>query len=128
MGWTAFKTAIDFSIVTLLSILGTNSIAVPLSPTFPIHELKYIIDHSQASLLLASSKFDAKAQDVLKAGLEAEPRLVRITKKMGDSSFTGVNLVGPEEGRGGMMLYTSGTTNRPVSTTCTSFKRLADIT
>ena len=121
------KIAIDFSIVTLLSILGTHSIAVPLSPAFPAHELKYIIDHSEASLLLASSKLDAKTQDLLKAGLETEPRLVRIPKKMGDSSFTGVSLVGPEDGRGGMMLYTSGTTSRPVNTTHPSFERLADI-
>lgn len=127
MGWTTFEIAIDFPIVTLLSILGTHSIAVPLSPAFPAHELKYIIDHSQASLLLASSKFDAKAQDVLKAGLEIEPRLVRIPKKMGGSYFTGVSLMGPSDGRGGMMLYTSGTTSRPVGTTCAKFKSLADI-
>jgi malonyl-CoA/methylmalonyl-CoA synthetase len=127
-GWAgpSFKIATDFSIVTLLSILGTHSIAVPLSPAFPVHELKYIMDHSEASLLLASSKFDAKAQDVLKAGLETEPRLVRIPKKMGDSSFTGVSLVGPDNGRGGMMLYTSGTTSRPVNTTHPSFERLAN--
>ena len=127
MVWTAFKISINFSLVTLLSILGTHSIAVPLSPAFPAHELKYIIDHSEASLLLASSKFDAKAQDILKAGLEAEPRLVRISKKMGDSCFTGVSLVGTSDGQGGMMLYTSGTTSRPVSTNRASSKRLANI-
>lgn len=127
MGWTIFKIAIDFLLVTLLSILGAHSIAVPLSPGFPVHELKYIIDHSQASLLLASSKFDVKAQDVLKAGLETQPRLVKIPKKMGDISFTGVSLVGPDDGQGGMMLYTSGTTSRPVGTTCVKFKALSDI-
>ncbi len=101
--------------MTLLSILGTNSIAVPLSPAFPAHELEYIIDHSQASMLLTSNKFDAKTQDVLRAGLETKPKLVKIQKKMGDSSFSGVRLAEPSNGRGGLMLYTSGTTSRPVS-------------
>jgi malonyl-CoA/methylmalonyl-CoA synthetase len=117
MCWITLEIFIDFSVVTLLSILGTHSIAVPLSPAFPAHELKYIIDHSQASLMLASNKFDAKAQDVLKLGLETEPKLVRIQKIIGDSSFAGVVLGQPSNGRGGMMLYTSGTTSRPVSDT-----------
>jgi malonyl-CoA/methylmalonyl-CoA synthetase len=103
--------------VTLLSILGTHSIAVPLSPAFPAQELKYIIDHSEASLLLASDKFGAKVQEVLSTGLEKEPRLVKVQKKTGDSCSTEVTLAEPADGQGGMMLYTSGTTSRPVSTT-----------
>lgn len=106
---------INISIVTLLSILGTHSIAVPLSPAFPAQELKYIIDHSEASLLLASNKFAAKAQEVLNAGLEKEPKLVKVQKKMSDSCSAEVTLVEPSDGQGGMMLYTSGTTSRPVS-------------
>ena len=107
--------------MTLLSILGAHSIAVPLSPAFPANELKYIIDHSQASLLIASSRFDIKAQEVQVTGLEAEPKLVRIEKMTGESSFAGVTFEEPSNGRGGMMLYTSGTTSRPVSNR-TSFR------
>src|SRR4030081_2428787 len=115
MGWSTLTIAVDFSQVTLLSILGTHSIAVPLSPAFPTQELKYIIDHSEAALLLASNKFATKAQEVLNAGLEKEPNLVMVHKKMGDSCSTEVTLAEPSEGQGGMMFYTSGTTSRPVS-------------
>ncbi|RDW73306.1 hypothetical protein BP6252_07213 [Coleophoma cylindrospora] len=100
-------------VVTLLSILGTHSIALPLSPAFPVHELQYIMDQSQASMLLSSSKFETKALDVLKSGLEGKPKLLQVEKKLGGALHTKVSLEGPSDGKGGMMLYTSGTTNRP---------------
>jgi len=101
--------------VTLLSILGTHSIALPLSPGFPPHELQYIMDHSQASMLLSSNKFQKKAADLLKEGLERTPKHIKLEKKMGGKSYEEVKLEGPRDSEGGMMLYTSGTTNRPVS-------------
>lgn len=106
---------IDVCIVTLLSILGTHSIALPLSPAFPPHELQYIMDQSGASMLLSSSKFESKALDVYKEGLQGTPKHVKLEKKLGGGKHEEVKLEGPTEGPGGMMLYTSGTTNRPVS-------------
>lgn len=102
------------TVVTLLSILGTHSIALPLCPSFPAHELQYIMDQSQASMLLSSRKFEGKAQEVLKAGLETSPRHISLEKKLGGGEHRDVLLEGPTSGQGGMMLYTSGTTNRPV--------------
>jgi malonyl-CoA/methylmalonyl-CoA synthetase len=101
--------------VTLLSILGAHSVALPLSPAFPAHELQYILDHSQASMLLTSSKFERKAQEISKADSEWSLRTVRLGKKMGGEEYRKVPLDMPLEGQGGMMLYTSGTTSRPVS-------------
>jgi malonyl-CoA/methylmalonyl-CoA synthetase len=73
------------------------------------------MDHSQASMLLSSEKFKDKAQQVIDEGLEGAPKLIRLEKRLGDDSTQeNVQLSGPSEGRGGMMLYTSGTTNRPV--------------
>ncbi|KAH6720902.1 hypothetical protein BKA61DRAFT_471314 [Leptodontidium sp. MPI-SDFR-AT-0119] len=100
-------------VVTLLSILGAHSIALPLSPAFPANELQYIMDHSQASMLLSSAKFESKALEVLKHGLEGKPKLVKLEKKLGGAAQSMVTLEGPTDGNGGMMLYTSGTTNRP---------------
>lgn len=102
-------------LVTLLSILGAHSIALPLSPAFPPHELQYIMDQSQASMLLSSEKFESKAMEVMKEGLEASPKHLKLEKKLGGAVHTKVALEGPTDGAGGMMLYTSGTTNRPVS-------------
>ena len=101
--------------VTLLSIIGSNSIAVPLSSGFPPSELRYILDNSRALVLLSSIKFQDKAVEVVKEGLEYSPMLSIIKKKLeGNTSKEMVRLEG-EAGRGGVMLYTSGTTSRPVS-------------
>ncbi|BAE66196.1 unnamed protein product [Aspergillus oryzae RIB40] len=102
-------------VVTLLSILAIDAIALPLSPAFPVGELKYIMDNSQAKVLVATEKYAAKAHDILKAGLEREPILeVKEKIKTGANSSDQVSLQDiVQESRGGMMLYTSGTTNRP---------------
>jgi malonyl-CoA/methylmalonyl-CoA synthetase len=72
------------------------------------------MDHSQASMLLSSEKFGGKAQELLKTGLETSPRNISLEKKLGGAEPKEVILEGPTDGAGGMMLYTSGTTNRPV--------------
>ncbi|PBP22167.1 putative 2-succinylbenzoate- ligase protein [Diplocarpon rosae] len=100
-------------VVTLLSILAANSIALPLSPAFPASELQYIMEQSQASMLLSSTKFGDKAEEVLRQDLEAKPKHVKLEKKLGGTALSKVALEGPTDGKGGMMLYTSGTTNRP---------------
>lgn len=73
------------------------------------------MDQSQASMLLSSTKFEGKAQDVFKEGLQGTPKHVKVEKKLGGAIHSPVRLEGPTDGEGGMMLYTSGTTNRPVS-------------
>ncbi|EAA34865.2 acetyl-CoA synthetase-like protein [Neurospora crassa] len=101
-------------VVTLLACLAAKSIAVPLSPAFPAPELQYILNHSEALLLLSSAKFTNKAQEVLKTELDSKPTLLELTKFQGGSQHEQVTLdskSGP--GEAGMMLYTSGTTNRP---------------
>lgn len=98
----------------LLSILASDAIALPLSPAFPVCELKYILDNSEPKVLLATEKYGAKAQEILSAGLEREP-IVDIRKKIikGSANDEPLQFEAAQQ-RGGMMLYTSGTTNRPV--------------
>ena len=101
--------------MTLLACLAAKSIAVPLSPAFPAPELQYILNHSEALLLLSSAKFTNKAQEVLKTELDSKPTLLELTKFQGGGQHEQVTIdskSGP--GEAGMMLYTSGTTNRPV--------------
>jgi len=100
--------------VTLLAILAAKSIAVPLSPAFPAPELQYILNHSEALLLLSSSKFAAKAQEVLRTELDVEPAYLQLSKFQGGGNHEKVTLEKTGLGSAGMMLYTSGTTNRPV--------------
>ena len=101
--------------MTLLSILGSDSIAVPLSAGFPANELRYILDNSGALMLLSSSKFDKQAKEVTKEGLENEMIVAHVEKRLSGAEPKLVELENVEHPQGGMMLYTSGTTSRPVS-------------
>ncbi|KAL4919081.1 hypothetical protein BDW62DRAFT_179890 [Aspergillus aurantiobrunneus] len=101
-------------VVMLLSVLASDAIAVPLSTGFPIHELKYIMDNSQAGMLVATERYGDMAQKILKQGLVREPTLdVRGKITTGATGGGAVELEGLDRENGGMMLYTSGTTNRP---------------
>jgi malonyl-CoA/methylmalonyl-CoA synthetase len=65
-------------------------------------------------MLLSSEKFKDKAAEVVKEGLESQP-LVAVEKiTEGKKSAEYITLEEPKSEDGGMMLYTSGTTNRPV--------------
>ena len=96
--------------------MAARSIAVPLSPGFPASELQYILSHSQASLLVSSPKFAIKAKEVLATELASKPSHLELPKHT-ESQNEMITLDGAEPGGAGMMLYTSGTTNRPVSLT-----------
>lgn len=101
--------------MTLLTIVASNAIAMPLSPAFPANELQYILDQSQASLLLTSQKMQDKTQEVVKTGLQHNPTVHTIEKLFESSANNDeVKLEDVPSEDGGMMLYTSGTTNRPV--------------
>jgi len=67
-------------------------------------------------MLLSSSKFATKAQDVLRTELDIEPVYLQLTKFQGGNPHEKVALEKTGPGSAGMMLYTSGTTNRPVRT------------
>ena len=67
-------------------------------------------------MLLSSHKFQSKADEVLKEGLEKKPLSSTIDKKVeGNQSGESVQLEDNPDDQSGMMLYTSGTTSRPVS-------------
>ena len=103
-------------VVSLLSILSTHSIALPLSPAFPAKELQYVMNNSEACIILSTPKFEGKAEEVLGLELESRPTHIKLEKHLGGGTRSDEKVVleGPAEGEGGMMLYTSGTTNRPV--------------
>ncbi|KAJ9644076.1 hypothetical protein H2201_007794 [Coniosporium apollinis] len=101
-------------VVTLLSVLGSHAIAVPLSPAFPASELRYILNQSEALMLLSSGKFQHTADEVVKEGLEHKTISARVEKITQSSAASEpLQLDDPGSDRGGMMLYTSGTTSRP---------------
>ena len=104
--------------MTLLSIFACDNIAVPLSSGFPPGELRYILENSQAISLVSSTKFHDKAEEVLREGLDHlphKPTLDVVEKRRHGNRRDDVHLVPLPMEKGGMMLYTSGTTSRPVS-------------
>jgi malonyl-CoA/methylmalonyl-CoA synthetase len=100
--------------VTFLAILANQAIALPLSPAFPNHELEYILNDSAAKLVLASPKHEGKAQELLKGNIDAAPIYTQIHKILDAKSSNDVEFQDMPEDVGGMMLYTSGTTAKPV--------------
>lgn len=109
-------TAISLTVqlVTFLSILSHNAIALPLAPTHPDSELRYILDNSKALLFLATEKFEEKANKVVQDSLDHVPQLEILSKiETGAVSAENVRFSPDTAQQGGFMLYTSGTTNRP---------------
>lgn len=148
--------------MTLLSILASNAIAVPLSPSLPTSELRYILDNSEAQMVIASARYQVQAEKVSLLRQEEQTshheRKVRskqeerskqkdeehCSKQQQDNSKCASVLNGSAEkvskilellilekyqqrldhnpinleqqqSHAGMMLYTSGTTGKPVS-------------
>ena len=101
--------------MSLLSVLASNAIAVPLAPSFPASELRYILNHSSALALLSSNKYSSLAADVISEGIEKPVLNVSIDKiDHGSTSTSAIELQGDSQTiDGGLMLYTSGTTARP---------------
>ncbi|KAK6819195.1 CoA ligase [Aspergillus parasiticus] len=108
------ESGVDY-VVTLLAVLACNAIAVPLAPSFAIPELRYILDNSEALVLITSSKFATKANEVLGGGLTKPPLSYQLDRtghaSIEDKKVTLCDF--SDELTGGMMLFTSGTTARP---------------
>ncbi|TQV96386.1 hypothetical protein V2A60_003203 [Cordyceps javanica] len=101
-------------VVMFLAIMAARAIAVPLSPPFPAPELQYILDQSAASVLVASPRFASKAREVLATDLQQKPVFLELPKHTGGGGANeAVSLVDEDFSGAGLMLYTSGTTNRP---------------
>ena len=98
-----------------MSILAHDAIALPLAPSFPDSELQYILENSSAALLLSTSKFKQKAEAVLTGDAPHRPQLEVLEEIVtGGTSAENVKLESCPSSESGLMLYTSGTTNRPV--------------
>lgn len=102
------------NVVTLLALLASNARAVPLAPSLPPSELSYLLEHSEASALVSSAKYDALTLKVLKDGDGKQLRHVHIGKLLNGSTICDdISFDGHVDVTGGIMLYTSGTTARP---------------
>lgn len=96
-------------------MLAHDAIALPLASSFPKSELHYILENSSPVLFLCSEKFKQQAKDVLEGFAAPNLQLCTLDKIESQLSFApDVRLEEQETSKGGLMLYTSGTTSRPV--------------
>lgn len=82
-----------------------------------MNELRYILNNSQAIAFLNSEKNQEKADELLKEDVDSKPARGKIDETIKSSSKSAkedITLEDHGEDKGGMMLYTSGTTSRPV--------------
>ncbi|KAJ5109630.1 hypothetical protein N7532_002275 [Penicillium argentinense] len=100
-------------VVTMLAIFASEAIALPLSPAFPTGELQYIMDNSSAKVLLSTEKYAEKADQLIFSGLQRQPVFDVRSKVKEGAGYEKIKLEEAKESLSGMMLYTSGTTNRP---------------
>jgi acyl-CoA synthetase (AMP-forming)/AMP-acid ligase II len=110
---------VTFDLVTFLAILAHEAIALPLSYSFPASELRYLLENSDSKLLLSTSKLATKAKEILKEGILHKP-VLSITgevERASSANNDSIEVDGTSTGLGGFMLYTSGTTSRPVRST-----------
>jgi amino acid adenylation domain-containing protein len=102
--------ALDRSVemlVTLLAIMKTGGVYLPLDPQFPLNRVNYMLDDSQAVVLLTSGKYKGRYESGAKELiLEDEwPSLGNYDKIAPEIEVAGNDLV--------YILYTSGSTGNP---------------
>ena len=95
-------------VVALLGILKAGGAYVPLDPSYPSERLSYILNDTQAGVLLASSGFQEKFEDAGTTLVCMEEEWSAISAESAealDSSARGENLA--------YVIYTSGSTGKP---------------
>lgn len=96
------------TLVSLWGIWLAGGIAVPMGLMYPIAELAYVLELSQATALLVSDEYEDKGQQAIdsrKVWLHALPKTHTKQKN------TQLPAIDPNQGA--LMLFTSGTTSRP---------------
>ena len=92
---------------TQWGIWRAGGVAVPLCPLHPRPELEYVLDHSDASIVVASPRF----AELLRPMAERAGRRFALTTELLEARPG--RLPGIDLQRRAMILYTSGTTSKP---------------
>ena len=99
-----------------LAILRSNLVKVPLNPMLSASEMSYIIEHSESTILLTSSKLDRSYLDKVDSIKEERPDLVVIDVDLAELT-SAASVDSPRVDAKGSdraaIYYTGGTTGRP---------------
>jgi malonyl-CoA/methylmalonyl-CoA synthetase len=107
----AFMVQPGFHYVSALwAIWLAGGVAVPLCITHPLPSLEYVLDDTESSILVISKEF----QTVLASYLQkSKIRVIVIEDIFDDNNETSFILPPINQERNALILYTSGTTNKP---------------
>ena len=97
-------------VATLWAIWVAGGVAVPLCITHPLPSLEYVLDDTQSTILVISKEF----KEVLGPYLQNSNISVIVIEEINDQQLAFPELLPPiEKQRNALILYTSGTTNKP---------------
>jgi malonyl-CoA/methylmalonyl-CoA synthetase len=95
---------------TLWAIWIAGGVAVPLCITHPLPSLEYVLDDTQSTILVISKEF----KEVLAPYLQTANIRVIVIEDINDAQISyPASLPQVEKQRNALILYTSGTTNKP---------------
>ena len=107
----AFMVSPGFDYVkTLWAIWIAGGVAVPLCITHPLPSLEYVLDDTQSSILVVSKEF----KEVVAPYLQKSTISIIVIEEINDQQFAFPELLPSiDKQRNALILYTSGTTNKP---------------
>ncbi|HMB91288.1 MAG TPA: acyl-CoA synthetase [Rhodothermales bacterium] len=111
----------DYAAV-LWGIWRAGGIAVPICLSHPLPEIEYVLDDTEASIIVAHPDFGEKVFPA------AEPRGLRLVLTTNALTTAKSDLPDVDPARRAMILYTSGTTSRPKGVVTTHANIAAMIT
>ena len=98
---------------TMWAIWQSGGVAVPLCLTHPLPSLEYVLDDTQASIIIISKEYEQVLAPYLN---QSKARLIILDELSISASDIKINdaiLPNIDKARNAMILYTSGTTNKP---------------
>jgi malonyl-CoA/methylmalonyl-CoA synthetase len=96
-------------VVVQWAIWQAGGVAVPLCVTYPLPSLQYVIENTEADIIVVSAEFEPLLTPL---ATELGIRLIVYSGQNNENIET-VNLPNIDENRRAMILFTSGTTNLP---------------
>lgn len=94
---------------TLWAIWRAGGVAVPLCLTHPLPSLQYVIEDTDAEIILVSKEF----VPVLKDYASGRGLRLLVIEELGSPLLSSAGLPDVAKDRNALILYTSGTTNKP---------------
>lgn len=99
------------AILGILGVLKANKLYIPLDPEYPIKRLKYMLNHSNAKVLVTNDNNIAVAKK-LKKETGKKIKIININKNYKNAKKNDLNLkISPKNLA--YIIYTSGSTGRP---------------